>query len=159
MMRAIASLVSAKVGRCARCMRWSLRGAILGWCSVGVAQVLHVGTPIEEALLVWPACFSALWMLHITTYGARRAMATGERAESSFVAEPHVPVGGPHVHRRRVLRTFAQGAALAVIASASLPSRARADDCVSQGQPCILYGTPCCGTYTCKGTFPNTTCQ
>jgi len=38
------------------------------------------------------------------------------------------------------------------------PSQA-ADNCIEQGQACTLYGTPCCGTATCQGTFPNTTCQ
>lgn len=33
------------------------------------------------------------------------------------------------------------------------------DDCIADGQACVLHGTPCCGTDTCKGKFPNTTCQ
>lgn len=32
-------------------------------------------------------------------------------------------------------------------------------ECVEKGQTCILNGTACCGSYTCKGKFPNTTCQ
>ena len=32
-------------------------------------------------------------------------------------------------------------------------------ECVDEGYACILGGTPCCGTNTCKGKFPNTTCQ
>lgn len=31
--------------------------------------------------------------------------------------------------------------------------------CIADGQTCILYGTPCCGTDICAGPFPNTTCQ
>lgn len=31
--------------------------------------------------------------------------------------------------------------------------------CIDQGQTCVLGGTPCCGTLTCKGKFPNTYCQ
>lgn len=31
--------------------------------------------------------------------------------------------------------------------------------CIEKGQACTLHGTECCGTYECKGTFPNTTCQ
>lgn len=34
-----------------------------------------------------------------------------------------------------------------------------AQSCIAVGQACVLNGTPCCGTATCKGTFPNTTCQ
>jgi hypothetical protein len=33
------------------------------------------------------------------------------------------------------------------------------DSCIEQGQACVLNGTPCCGSYTCQGRFPNTTCQ
>ncbi len=31
--------------------------------------------------------------------------------------------------------------------------------CVDPGQTCVIGGTPCCGSNTCKGEFPNTTCQ
>lgn len=31
--------------------------------------------------------------------------------------------------------------------------------CIAQNQTCVLHGTPCCGPYQCKGTFPNTICQ
>jgi hypothetical protein len=31
--------------------------------------------------------------------------------------------------------------------------------CIEQNQTCVLHGTPCCGPYKCKGTFPNTICQ
>ncbi len=32
-------------------------------------------------------------------------------------------------------------------------------NCIEQGLTCVLNGTPCCAPYTCKGKFPNTTCQ
>ena len=31
--------------------------------------------------------------------------------------------------------------------------------CIGGGETCTLHGTPCCAPYTCKGRFPNTTCQ
>ena len=31
--------------------------------------------------------------------------------------------------------------------------------CIAQNQTCVLHGTPCCGPYKCKGTFPTTICQ
>jgi len=40
----------------------------------------------------------------------------------------------------------------------SKPAEAAAN-CIEEGQTCTLHGTPCCGTYECKGTFPNTTCK
>ena len=36
---------------------------------------------------------------------------------------------------------------------------ARYQSCIEQGLTCILNGSACCGTLTCKGKFPNTTCQ
>jgi hypothetical protein len=32
-------------------------------------------------------------------------------------------------------------------------------NCIAHGQTCTLYGTPCCAPYSCRGRFPNTTCQ
>lgn len=31
--------------------------------------------------------------------------------------------------------------------------------CIGQGRVCVLNGTPCCNPYSCKGPFPNTSCQ
>ena len=31
--------------------------------------------------------------------------------------------------------------------------------CIEKDLTCVLNGTACCGPYTCKGKFPNTTCQ
>lgn len=34
------------------------------------------------------------------------------------------------------------------------------NQCIAHGQTCTVNGTPCCNsTDSCKGTFPNTTCQ
>jgi hypothetical protein len=35
-----------------------------------------------------------------------------------------------------------------------------AQSCIAHGQTCTINGTPCCNSKdSCKGTFPNTTCQ
>lgn len=35
-----------------------------------------------------------------------------------------------------------------------------AQSCIAHNQTCTINGTPCCNsTDSCKGTFPNTTCQ
>ena len=39
-----------------------------------------------------------------------------------------------------------------------MPDTAHAT-CIEQNQTCVLHGTPCCGPYKCKGTFPTTICQ
>ncbi len=36
---------------------------------------------------------------------------------------------------------------------------AQGASCIEGGLTCVLNGTPCCAPYTCKGKFPNTTCQ
>jgi hypothetical protein len=41
----------------------------------------------------------------------------------------------------------------------SVRRSAVAQSCIAQGQACVINGTPCCGTATCQGKFPNTTCQ
>ncbi|HUZ34591.1 MAG TPA: hypothetical protein VMV19_21180 [Xanthobacteraceae bacterium] len=41
----------------------------------------------------------------------------------------------------------------------SVRGGAVAQSCIAQGQACVINGTPCCGTATCQGKFPNTTCQ
>jgi hypothetical protein len=41
----------------------------------------------------------------------------------------------------------------------SVRGSAVAQSCIAQGQACVINGTPCCGTATCQGKFPNTTCQ
>lgn len=35
-----------------------------------------------------------------------------------------------------------------------------AQSCIAHNGTCVINGTPCCNaTDSCKGTFPNTTCQ
>jgi|GEM_PF-2358544 len=37
---------------------------------------------------------------------------------------------------------------------------AQLPQCVEDGQTCVIGGTPCCNSAaTCRGKFPNTTCQ
>ncbi len=37
--------------------------------------------------------------------------------------------------------------------------KAQLPQCVEKDQACTIGGTPCCNNLTCKGRFPNTTCQ
>ena len=50
------------------------------------------------------------------------------------------------------------------LSAANVPNSAssvviRYDSCIEKGLTCILNGTPCCGTLTCKGKFPITMCK
>ena len=146
-------LVSAKLGRCARCIRLSLRGAVLGWGVLGVTHLMLPGSYVEYAILLWPVSFTSLWFLHITAYGARRAVALREGNLASTGATAAAGVGDagghPPMSRRGFLITFAQGATLAVLASLAFPRRASAD-CPSGSTPCGNTGY-CCdsGWYYC----------
>lgn len=37
--------------------------------------------------------------------------------------------------------------------------KAQLPQCVQKDQACTVNGTPCCDGLSCKGRFPNTTCQ
>jgi hypothetical protein len=74
----ISRLLSAKLGRCPKCMRLSLRGAVVGWFVsatiyfVGPHVVLgQYANPVWPLVLIWPLSFTGLWLLHILVFGAR----------------------------------------------------------------------------------------
>lgn len=150
---ALVTLVSAKLGSCARCMRLSLRGALWGWAAAGAVHLLWPGT-YGEFILAWPVSFTALWFVHIATYGVRRA-----RIMREFVRLPHQPDDArernrfayPMMSRRRVLVTFAQAVTAAVLASLSMPVRTGAQSLLptygnycGKGNKCPngVYGCP-----------------
>lgn len=40
------------------------------------------------------------------------------------------------------------------------PQLVQLPQCVQDGQPCVIGGTPCCNSASkCSGRFPNTICQ
>jgi hypothetical protein len=49
---------------------------------------------------------------------------------------------------------------LVMISLFSASANAALPECVDDGQPCVIGGTPCCNeASSCSGTFPNTICQ
>jgi hypothetical protein len=110
--------VSAKLGRCPRCMRWALRGAVITWAAVIVVH--YLSSNLWYWFLPLPVSFTALWCLHIATFGRRavRAATNGETRETVSDA----------LTRRKFLR-FARAAAFAVSLSAVLPKLAKAQAC------------------------------
>jgi len=55
--------------------------------------------------------------------------------------------------------TPAPAGVLARLGPPEAPQGPAGQSCIQGGQACVLYGTPCCDPYTCRGRFPNTTCQ
>jgi len=102
--------VSAKLGRCPRCMGLSLGGAVTGW--LALASVLHIWPqfPFANLMALWPVSFSALWLLHIFTYGGR-VVAAEQQAQLAGTARVRV------MTRRRLASLFIGSAVLAIGAS------------------------------------------
>src|SRR5690348_17261496 len=116
MMRALvqhgSALISEKLGRCPKCMRLSLVGAITGWLVlVGISQ-FWAQFRFTSLLTVWPVSFTALWLLHILVYASREAVQV-LRVERSHAA----PVIGPLYSRRRMVGVFAGSTAVVVLAT------------------------------------------
>jgi hypothetical protein len=135
----VSALVAAKLGRCPKCMGLSLNGAVIGWAVF--AGVVHFWPqfPFMNLLVLWPASFTALWVLHLVTFGGR--VVVGERQVMS-----------PADHgmtRRRMVAVFGSGVAVAVLASAAAPLRAFGVKC---GHVCCnTNGTvPCCPNQHCN---------
>ncbi len=138
----VRTLVSAKVGKCAKCMRWSLRGAVLGWVALGLVWL--AAPRWAPFVLVWPLSFTTLWIIHIVTFGRRVVRNVIEKNDKE---------NGPAIPGRRVLLRFLSASAVAAAVSAALPRLLRADDsgCPS-GMHVCSDDTHCCpqsATYDC----------
>ncbi len=118
------ALLSAKLGRCVRCMRLSVRLAAAGWIAVGVAYLVDRNIRSGYLLLPWAVGFSALWCAHIVAFAARAvggmkgSQATGGQADASVVPSQE---GLQATSRRQVLVMLARAGTIAVAASLSLP--------------------------------------
>src|SRR5260370_17978126 len=66
------ALVLAKLGRCPKCMRRLLAGAVTGWLARAIVVGLWPGFQFRNLLALWPASFTALLLVHIVTFGGRR---------------------------------------------------------------------------------------
>jgi hypothetical protein len=159
-LRSLWALISAKLGRCPRCWRLSLRWAMLGWAAAALVYVVEARTDLWPSvatlwpvILVWPFSLTALWSLHIFTYGVRavawewtgqgrplKAQAHCDPGEGALALVPApggadaislAPAGSvsaaPPFARRRVLGVFAKSALFVV--ALSLSPRAFAQSC------------------------------
>jgi hypothetical protein len=140
--------VSAKLGRCPKCMGLSLGGAATGW--LALAGVLHIWPQFHFANLMalWPASFSALWLLHIFTYGGR-VLAAEHQAEREGTAQVRV------MTRRRLASLFIASAASAIVVS--IQSAAGWNNCCSlsgSGGACGF----CSAGNICQSAVPWSSC-
>jgi hypothetical protein len=133
-------LISAKLGRCAFCMGFALGGAVIGWAAFAAVVSFWPGFPFLNLLALWPISFTAIWLLHIVTFGAR--VVASERRETSGVVRS----------RRRVVGVFASGLGLAILASAVAAPRALASSCCNV----TPTGDTCGSDHSC---IPSFTCQ
>lgn len=106
--------VSAKLGRCPKCMRLSLIGAISGWLVLGGIVLLQPRFPFTNLLVLWPASFTALWFLHILTYATRATVYTLRKEPSVTDAAAII---SPVYSRRRMVGAIAGSTAFVILAT------------------------------------------
>jgi hypothetical protein len=116
--------ISTKLGRCAKCMRLSLRSAVLGWSTVAISDLLLPGTLVQHVLLICAVSLTLLWSLHVIAYGARIVVAAVPLSSRSFRALDASPAPGcfrlSRMSRRGLVGTFGRALGLAVFASLSV---------------------------------------
>ncbi|PWT82040.1 MAG: hypothetical protein C5B58_08875 [Acidobacteria bacterium] len=125
--------ISAKLGRCAFCMGFALGGAVIGWAAFAAVVSFWPGFPFLNLLTLLPISFTAIWLLHIATFGAR--VVASKRRERPGVV----------MSRLRVVGVFASGLGLAILASAVAAPRVLAG-----GGPCCDYTGDCPSDHQCN---------
>ena len=140
--------LSAKLGRCPKCMGLSLGGAATGW--LALAGVLHIWPqfPFANLMALWPACFSALWLLHIFTYGGR-VLAAERQAQREGTVRFRV------MTRRRLTSLFIGSAVVAIMVS--VQSATGWNDCCSLPGSGGTCGS-CAGTWSCQPAVSWSSC-
>jgi hypothetical protein len=124
--------ISTRLGRCPKCFRASLLGAVIGWAAMPPAYSL-LPQPESWIVFLWPLSFTALWVLHMLIF-AQRALSTGREVTLATAA--------PELDRRRALAIF--GAALLVAVLASMPRRASAGQACVNGYHVCADNRHCC---------------
>jgi len=173
MLQPVLAVVQRKLGRCARCMRLSLRGAVAGWAAVVLGHFAPVNTYMADLAVLWACSFTALWLAHAAAFAARTAAMT----RVTFVSSSNEPATADAVPmlqsatsaaprqlpRRDVLKAYFTGTLAAALVSASLPLTALAKGtcgaslcCCSE--KCAAGFTPgdcdCCDQGCCPQGFP-----
>jgi hypothetical protein len=105
--------ISAKLGRCGRCMRLSLTGALIGWLAFTLASLLWP-LPILRALtVIWAASFSLLWFLHLATFTVRAVTAARAVVAAAQAIDPQTRT----YNRRQLMKLGLKGTTFAMLLS------------------------------------------
>jgi len=71
----VQTLLQAKLGRCPKCMRWSILGALASWSAYGAAASLGPDPALLLVLGIPAACFTLLMATHVLVYMIRFSVA------------------------------------------------------------------------------------
>jgi len=136
--------VSAKLGRCPKCMGLSLSGAVIGWVVVAGVAYFWPQFPFMNLLVLWPASFTSLWLLHIVT-SAGRTVVSARQGREAVVQGQQTTV--PVFSRRQVATVFVSGAALAIVASVGSVRQALGagpcNECCNSNHSCPCHNWKC----------------
>lgn len=144
------ALFQAKVGRCARCMRWSAKGAVLGGAGALAADYWWPDSGWSILVALAALSFTALWLVHLIVFAGRAARllarSRGPESESRGGLASAVP---PEPARRALLAGFVKVALLAAVATA-LPASLAAQCvqlpiCCTSNDDCKC--SKCCGEW------------
>jgi hypothetical protein len=121
----------AKLGRCVKCMRTMLAVAIAGWFALGAGWLVWSAGPLVFVAALWPIGFTALWLLHVGTFAARKVANLQRRNEGGLAGKEDSPdIVGADRHKStssvgigKTLRIFIRAVGIGVSASlgSSLP--------------------------------------
>jgi hypothetical protein len=121
--RRVRDLVGAKLGRCARCMRWSIAWSLAGWAVFAVGSLARPSRILLDVSLVVAGSFTLLAIGHMVAHMARIAVALRERGVGSrSLAVQDLPRA---LGRRQLVSTAVTGGITFALASL-LPASARA---------------------------------
>jgi len=135
------ALVSAKLGRCPKCFRASATGAALGWLLEILVYFVWPSSVLQWIVLAWAVSFTVLWALHMVVFAIRALLL--HKFEYSVDR-------GISLSRRQVIRVFAQGLTLGILASVAFPRPVLADiDCPACGQKDCSDSPISCGNGHC----------
>jgi hypothetical protein len=144
------TLIAAKLGACARCIRLSLFLSIASWMLFAIANLSTAGPFTVTAMLVVALAFSVLFASHLVAFGVRVALAWHTVEPSSVVSHAELAA-----HRRRFLITSFQVLGLAlvpsVIASALHGSPYGGNNCPRPKDCCCSSGCDCLASCCCRG--------
>lgn len=144
LMRRTHAIFDSYIGRCPNCMRKSLLSAVVAWAAFDYSLALNIA-PLWQLLALLAVSLTGLWLAHLTTFAARRAI-----CEKKSAAVVH---GGQS--RRQVFSTFARTFGTLALVTA-LPGAASAQDRTNNCLTCCAKFLSDCGqSGACNVNYQN----